>query len=91
MHVYGPTHLHGPQAINAPHGARASQPATRLESTPIRDELDISEAARLAAETQSPGIRQDRVDAIRAQIAQGTYETPERLSMAVDRLMDQLG
>jgi negative regulator of flagellin synthesis FlgM len=91
MHVYGPAHLHGPQAINAPHGARASQPTERLESTPIRDELDISEAARLAAETQSQGIRQDRVDAIRAQIAEGTYETPEKLSLAVDRLLDQIG
>ena len=27
MHIYGPTHLHGPQAISPPHSSRVSQPA----------------------------------------------------------------
>jgi negative regulator of flagellin synthesis FlgM len=92
MHVYGPTHLHGAQPISSPHAARASQPAARSESAPIRDEVQISEAAQLVAQAQqAPDIRQDRVAALRAQIAQGTYETPERLGVAVDRLLDEIG
>jgi negative regulator of flagellin synthesis FlgM len=95
MQVYGPTHLHGPQAISPPHTARASSPASpaaEVGSSPIQDEVQISDAARLIEQTQQvPDVRQDRVDAIRAQIAQGTYETPEKLDVAVSRLLDEIG
>jgi len=92
MHVYGPAHLHGPQAVGAPHVSRASQPANGSESPTIRDEVQISDAARLIEQVhQLPDIRQDRVDAIRAQIASGTYETSGRLDAALDRLLDEIG
>jgi negative regulator of flagellin synthesis FlgM len=93
MQVYGPTHLHGAQAINAPHSvARASQPTSGVQSTPITDEVQISDAAQLVAKTQQiPDVRQDRVDSIRAQIAQGAYETPDKLDTAVSRLLDEIG
>ena len=94
MQVYGPTHLHGPQAIAPPHNAavRESQTAAPAESSPINDEVQISDAARLIEQTQQiPDVRQDRVAAIRAQIAQGTYETPERMDVAVSRLLDEIG
>jgi len=94
MEIYGPAHLHGPQSIGPPHSARLSKPAAADQAGPIRDELEISEAAR-AAEARQPGevsgIRQDRVNAIRAQIAAGTYETPEKLDAALDRLLDEIG
>ena len=32
----------------------------------------------------------DKVAAIRAAIAQGTYETPEKLDIALDRLLERL-
>jgi negative regulator of flagellin synthesis FlgM len=58
----------------------------------IQDELQISDAARLIEQVkQAPDIRQDRVDAIRQQIAAGTYETPEKLEIALDRLLDEIG
>ena len=92
MQIYGPTHLHGPQSIGAPHTSRISPPATRSDSAPIRDELQISDAARLVEQAQqAPDIRQDRVNAIRAQIANGTYETPDKLDMALSRLLDEIG
>jgi flagellar biosynthesis anti-sigma factor FlgM len=91
MQVYGPAHLHGPQAISAPHVSRTAQP-TQVESMPIRDEVHISDAARLVEQArQTPDIRQDRVDAIRAQIAAGTYETTGKLNVAIDRLLDEIG
>jgi len=40
---------------------------------------------------QAPDIRQDRVQAIRAQIASGTYETGGKLDVAVSRLLDEIG
>jgi negative regulator of flagellin synthesis FlgM len=92
MHVYGPAQVHGPQAVNAPHVSRAAQPAAPAESPAIRDEVNISDAARLVEQVhQAPEIRQDRVDAIRAQIASGTYETPDKLNVAVENLLDEIG
>ena len=92
MHIIGPAHLHGPQPIGSPHGPQASKSAQRPDSIQITDELDISDAARLTDLANSaPEIRQERVDAIRTQIAQGAYETPEKLDVAVERLLDEIG
>ena len=92
MHIYGPSQLHGPQSIAAPHGARPAQPMTRPEAAQIADEVDISEAARLAEQVQQmPEMREDRVEAVRQQIAAGTYETSDKLNAAVERLLDEIG
>jgi negative regulator of flagellin synthesis FlgM len=92
MHIYGPAHLHGPQQIGAPHTSRLSKPSAPNESGPIQDELQISDAAQMLDKVgQIPDVRQDRVDQIRARIAEGTYETREKLDIAVERLLDEIG
>jgi len=54
--------------------------------------LDISHEAELISQIQDiPDIRQDRVDAIRTAIESGTYETADKLDIAVDRLLDEMG
>jgi negative regulator of flagellin synthesis FlgM len=92
MHIYGPSQLHGAQSIGAPHAARVAQPTARPEATQIADEVDISDAARLVEQAQQlPDIREDRVEAVRQQIAAGTYETSDKLNAAVERLLDEIG
>ena len=92
MHVYGPAHLHGPQAINAPHVGRINQPASAPEAGQIQDELQLSEAGQLIGKAHDlPQVRWDRVNQIRAQIAQGTYETDDKLRVALGRLLDEIG
>ncbi|MBN2218359.1 MAG: flagellar biosynthesis anti-sigma factor FlgM [Pirellulales bacterium] len=92
MHIHGPSHLHGPQPIGPPHASRVARPDATTPSGLIQDELRISDEARLIEQVkQAPDIRQDRVDAIRRQIAEGTYETPEKLDIALDRLLDEIG
>jgi flagellar biosynthesis anti-sigma factor FlgM len=92
MQVYGPAQVHGPQAISAPHTTRNARSASQVESPKIQDEVNISDAARLVEQAkQAPAIRQDRVQAIRAQIASGTYETSGKLGVAVERLLDEIG
>ncbi len=92
MHIYGPAHLHGPQSVGPPHGNRPSQPVSRPDAAQASDELEISDAALMTEKAQQlPEIRQDRVEAIRAQIARGDYETPEKLDIAVERLLDEIG
>ena len=71
---------------------RASRPASSVESASIQDEVHISDTARMVEQVkQAPDIRQDRVQAIRAQIAAGTYETQGKLDGAVSRLLDEIG
>ncbi len=88
----GPAHLHGPQAVGAPHGTRAVQPDGPPDSAQIHDEVETSDPAQLLEQVrQLPEIRQDRVDAIRAKIAEGSYETKEKLDVAIERLLDEIG
>jgi negative regulator of flagellin synthesis FlgM len=92
MQIYGPQSLHGPQPINSPHSPHRAKPAASPEETVIKDELNISDAARFIEQARgAPEVRQERVDSIRVQIANGTYETPEKLDIAVDRLLDEIG
>lgn len=92
MEIYGPTSVHGPHGVKPPHGQRAAQApaATQVQST--EDQLDLSEAGQIAARlSEATNVRQDRVTEIRAELAAGTYETPEKLALALDRMIDQIG
>ena len=103
MQIYGPFRVSAGQGVNP---AQASQSPQRLQSadptsnkasaTPV-DQLDLSQLAsganRLDGTSQVAGggeIRTDRVAEIRRQIADGNYETPEKLDAALDRFLDQL-
>lgn len=91
MHIHGPAHLHGPQPISGPHNSKPASAAKPPQPSPIVDELQISDVARLVEQAhQLPDIRLERVEAIRAEIAAGTYETPEKLEIAISRLLDEL-
>ena len=91
MQIYGPAHVHGPQAISAPHRNYASQ-ATAPAGRPAEvDQLDIShEASYVSRAMELPDVRADRVASIRAEIAAGTYETDEKLNVALARLFDEV-
>ena len=92
MHIYGPAHLHGAQPISPPHNSRISKPSAPNQAGQIQDELDISDAAQLVEQAKGvPEIRHDVVDRIRGQIAEGTYETEDKLDIALDRLLDEIG
>jgi negative regulator of flagellin synthesis FlgM len=57
-----------------------------------RDDIQISPEARMLADiSQSGEIRQERIEEVRQLIVSGVYETPEKLSVAVDRLLSDLG
>ncbi len=92
MHIYGPANLHGAQPIGAPHSSRMTNRQSPSEASPIQDELQLSDAAQLVDQVRDlPEIRQDRVDQIRAQIADGSYETDEKMDVALGRLLDEIG
>lgn len=49
------------------------------------------ESAALARAAASSSFRIARIHAVRADIAQGVYETPERISVTAHRLLDVIG
>ena len=54
------------------------------------DQLDISAEAQLMNVQSASDCRADRIADIRAQIAQGQYETADKLDVAMSRLFDQI-
>lgn len=97
MQIYGPFRVSTAQP-SAPaqrlQPQRPAEQAGRTSAAPA-DQLDLSSPAagtnRISA-TQIAGggeIRIDRVADIRRQIADGSYETPEKLDAALDRFLDQ--
>ena len=77
------------QAGSKPDGASSIR-------TAAADELELSSEALQISQTQalgqtdhtSEGIRTEKVAALREAISSGTYETPENLSAALDKLLD---
>ena len=71
--------------------SQVSQPtqSTRVSST--QDELEISKAARMLGDMQSNSdLRAERLAQIKAAIDDGTYETREKLDVAVDKLLKDI-
>ena len=91
MQIHGP---HGPNGLspifpNRPTGAADSVRPAGLEMP--RDEIQISPEARLLEEVARSGeVQNGRVDEIRRMIASGVYETPEKMAVALDRLLDEV-
>ena len=91
MQIHGPTHVHGPQSINAPHRVQAPQKAASADNATGADQLDISREADMVSRARElPDIRTERVAEIRAAIEAGTYETAEKIELAVGRLLDEI-
>ena len=87
--------IHGIQPFGSagpiePAAAVPSTPVTPA-SSPLGDVVEISTVASLASKVQEiPDIRVDLVQQVKEEIATGRYETPEKLDIAVNRLMDDL-
>jgi negative regulator of flagellin synthesis FlgM len=67
-----------------------SAPASPISSP--RDEVEISSVGKALDNLggTSP-LREQRLAQIRAAIADGTYDTPEKLDIALNRLLEQHG
>ena len=91
MQIHGPYQLHGPQSLSAPHRIKAPQSTPMPAESRGVDQLDISpEAEFLSRVREMPDIHADRVAQVRQRIQAGMYETPEKLDIALDRLLDEI-
>ena len=94
MNIFGVFSTHGSQGLNAVKGVEAAQSSQAAAAQQgvgeVHDSVTLSVEGVRAADA-SADIRFDRVNAIRAAIADGSYETPEKLDLALERLLDRLG
>lgn len=90
MYVSGISSATSSQSVGGLTGvdqAGAVKAASSREIGEIRDTVAVSvDAVELNA-----GMRMDRVNEIRSAIANGSYETPEKLEIALDRLLQSIG
>ncbi len=99
MEISSSFSVSGAQALRGPSrgtSAQESSPVAETTSFAPVDQLDLSPEAQSlgqanGADQPSSDIRTEKVAALRRAIADGSYESPEKLSFALDRLIDQLG
>jgi negative regulator of flagellin synthesis FlgM len=81
---------HTENGRHTPAHGRADQPG---DATARADRVELSDRARLAPEFTSrlgDDAHVKRIAEIRQAIAQGTYETQEKLATAIERLLSKL-
>lgn len=95
-HIIGPFRIApGTAPTSSPRGPQTPQPASPSRISAPVDQLDLSPQAAAAGRADAAssvsesGIRVDKVAAIRRAIADGSYETPEKLDQALNRMLDE--
>lgn len=101
MQVFGPFRVNagqGPQGPSRLSQARPTDASTPKPSASPVDQLDLSPAARAISSGEVSGpasvggdMRLDKIASLRRQIADGSYDTPEKMDVALGRLLDDLG
>lgn len=81
-----------PAAPNPPESiGKVTSAQNGVQPQAAGDVVELSTAAKLAAKiNEVPEVRWDLVQKVKSEIEAGTYETPERLEIAVNRIMEDL-
>ena len=91
MNISGVSSTHGSASVNSVQGIEATESTAKTQAeglSEVRDNVSLSVDAIQEVETVGD-VRLDRVNSIRAAIADGSYETPEKLDVAIDRMLDR--
>ena len=68
----------------------AKPPAKPVPAAQGPDTVEISEQAQLASKLAAiPDVRADLIAQVRSEIEAGTYETPEKLDIAIANLLEE--
>lgn len=91
MDVNGPSPIRPSMPVHSIQPAGDVSRAGETGGIVPQDQLEISDAARMLEQLdQSPEMHQARLDQIREEIQNGTYETPEKLEAALWKLLQKL-
>ena len=90
MKIRGPARAGGAEPIRSGQPLR-SKAVKGTSSASRADSVEISEMAKFLEKiSRLPDIRQEKVDAVKAELARGTYVTREKLEKAIDALLEDL-
>ncbi len=90
MRIRGPAGVGGTDPIQNAGPVRAKAIQGTSAAAHI-DRVEISEMALFLDKiSRLPDIRREKVEAVREQIARGTYESPQKLEKAIENLMKEL-
>ncbi|MEO0514730.1 MAG: flagellar biosynthesis anti-sigma factor FlgM [Planctomycetota bacterium] len=85
--------------LNGPSAASSYLPSGRIERPAVStndvsrgsDQIELSDTAKILAKLADlPEVREDLVARVRTEIADGTYETSEKLDAAIEGLAEDL-
>jgi anti-sigma28 factor (negative regulator of flagellin synthesis) len=83
------------QEVNRQTAVDQLTPQNNTKINQYRDEINFTGAAieisnKPNTESSTAGVRFDLVNRIKSEIAAGTYETPDKIDIAVDRMIEKL-
>jgi negative regulator of flagellin synthesis FlgM len=91
MEIFGAGGTQGPQPIYPRLASFSVDAGQTVNAGAPRDHVEISPLGQmLDGISRLPDIRHEKVEEIRQQIASGAYETPEKLELALDRMLDEM-
>ena len=91
MEIHGAGGTQGPQPIYPRLADFTIDAGRTIQAGAPRDQVEISPLGRmLDGIARLPEIRHEKVEAIRREIAAGTYDTDEKFELALDRMMDDI-
>lgn len=65
--------------------------SSEVKSVRGQDKVELSDRAQLLSKlNELPDVRSDLVERIKAEINAGTYETPDKIDAAIDKLGEDL-
>jgi negative regulator of flagellin synthesis FlgM len=89
MEVNGPGPVHHSNPVGHVRPTQQQASPTAKPAGPV-DAVEISSAGRMLEKaSQSSPVRAERIAQIKAAIDAGTYETPEKLEAALEKLLDE--
>jgi negative regulator of flagellin synthesis FlgM len=90
--------IRGPEGIGKTPGvgrikkAADAYKTSETSSTRQPDAVQLSEKAQLLSKlSQTPEVRWDKILEVRRQIEAGTYDSPEKLDKAIQKLLEEFG
>jgi negative regulator of flagellin synthesis FlgM len=91
MEVRGLSSASPTSPLSRPETAAGREDPQAATATSPKDEVEISAVGKMLDDaSRTPGIREQRLAEIKAAIEAGTYESPEKIELAVNRMVEQL-
>jgi flagellar biosynthesis anti-sigma factor FlgM len=90
MNIQNTGGVQGPQPVQPNRTVAKAYQAQTTPKTAKVDQAEISDQARFLEKlSRLPEVRTDKVEAARAAIAEGAYDSEDKVRAAVERLLDE--